>query len=43
MRAHLCIQLLPNLQSVWSYVDYFHLFRRINPLNITRYSGAVKY
>ena len=43
MRVHLCVQLPANLQSVWSYVDHFHLFRRINPLDMTRYTGAVKY
>ena len=28
MRAHLVIQLLVNLQSVWNYVDHFHCFSK---------------
>ena len=40
MHAHLCLQLLAKLQSVWSYVDHFHLFRRINPLNNKIYQSC---
>ena len=32
MRAHLGVQLLVNLQSVWNYVDHFHCFSKKSSL-----------